>query len=400
MFRYVFLSLFIIFLLSSNKSYSFIAPVSAAVDQKVSPGCIKVTPGYTHKYTFMYYLGMDSTGAKQRAIELRNNCANKIVVTRIETSTIDFEHLKPVDVIRAVVFEGFPKAKKISSMEDYRKQADAAMKAQEDFLKQSDAEIKAQIDKLEKAIHPYLFTNKQCDMNISLVENEYIKIRNEFAELREKWQKAKTASEELPLEVSYIDFENLPAVLPRRERDEKTACGYLEIPVEGGLKLGIEEKTYYRITGTVKMQDGSSQPVTVEGKLIDRDDPVEAARLAAKGDNFGRVSLAQHYLQTGESLDKVENLLSAAAQEGYRQAWGSLAYAYETGKGASQDFEKAYFWYSIAANNPPVGAIFVRPRYEKVEAMAKQLTPQQITALKKEIDAWEKTHPPTENAPQ
>lgn len=245
--QYLFFSL--IFLVSAPFAYSFVGMASRIDEPHVTPDCIQVSASSTHKYSF----GFDSTGSKQPAVQVWNNCGAKFIVTGIEVSTNGKASVMPVGVIEATIIEDRGKAGKMPDIDEQ--------------LKESEAETKARVEAWNKAVHSYIFASTPCRQAASLLEKEYTDMRDMFAQAREKWLTGKAAPEERNW-LGFWRFEDLPAVLPRPERDE-IACARLEMPPRSTLKLGIAQGTYFKITGTVEAAGCASQTATIEGRIID-----------------------------------------------------------------------------------------------------------------------------------
>ena len=74
------------------------------------------------------------------------------------------------------------------------------------------------------------------------------------------------------------------------------------------------------------------------------------------------------------------------AKEGHSGAQHNLGFAYNNGHGVPQNYQKAYYWFSLAAANGNTAA--EKWRDEVVEKM----TPQQIAKAQEEVQKWFDEH--------
>lgn len=123
-------------------------------------------------------------------------------------------------------------------------------------------------------------------------------------------------------------------------------------------------------------------------------------RLAAEnGDPEAQDDLS-YYLWLGEkgvpqNRTDSKKWLRRAAEQGYYHAQISLGGAFEVGQDVPQDFNEAYFWYLLAgasaATSKVPGDYRTTETTNDAERVAKHLTVDQITAVKKRVAAWKPT---------
>jgi len=107
---------------------------------------------------------------------------------------------------------------------------------------------------------------------------------------------------------------------------------------------------------------------------------------AAKQGHIGaQTNLGTLYLQ-GEGAPQSAQMalfwFSRAAEQGDVLAFAKLGWIYAQGRGMLQDFIQAYMWYNLAATNGD------KPAAELRDALAKQMTPDQIAEAQKLAREW------------
>ena len=78
-----------------------------------------------------------------------------------------------------------------------------------------------------------------------------------------------------------------------------------------------------------------------------------------------------------------------AADQGYAQAQYSVGSMYESGAGVERDSAEAYFWYSLASHSG------VKHSITRRDEVAAELSPEQLSALKKRVSEWKPTLVPS-----
>ncbi|MBI3441868.1 MAG: sel1 repeat family protein [Proteobacteria bacterium] len=117
-------------------------------------------------------------------------------------------------------------------------------------------------------------------------------------------------------------------------------------------------------------------------------------RQAAEQPGWGQAD-AQYHLGDlyatglGVAKDDVEaaKWYRKAADQIYHSAKYKLGDLYAKGQGVPQDYVEAYYWYSLGMNQQNNYDDYAKER----DAVAKQLTPDQITAVQKRVKEWQPT---------
>jgi hypothetical protein len=111
--------------------------------------------------------------------------------------------------------------------------------------------------------------------------------------------------------------------------------------------------------------------------------------LANQGDPRAEYALGKHYANgDGVKLDyrAAKDWFLAAAEQGHIRAQSKVAAAFFAGKGAPQDYSKAYFWASLAK----AGGDEISPTI--VMNSAAHLSRAQIAAEQKAAEQWLHSH--------
>ena len=111
---------------------------------------------------------------------------------------------------------------------------------------------------------------------------------------------------------------------------------------------------------------------------------------AEQGNQYAQSSLALMYKQgEGTPQDYKEALkwYRASAEQGYARAQNNLGVMYVIGKGVLQDYKSAHMWANLAAANGSAAAVGLR------DAIAKEMTPADISEAQQMASDWIKAHP-------
>lgn len=169
-------------------------------------------------------------------------------------------------------------------------------------------------------------------------------------------------------------------------------CKELPLPIGARLTLGTPYAQKYSISGHAEKPTSSTTEtdLNISGKVINPRDAgsPDAAKFADTGDNEAKYNLASEYIFQKINYDIAVKWLLAAANDGYSPAQVFLEYCYsDTECGQAINPEESYFWGLTSGYKD---TFFEKGRQEKAE---KKLTPEQITNIKKRVEAWRKDHP-------
>jgi hypothetical protein len=112
-------------------------------------------------------------------------------------------------------------------------------------------------------------------------------------------------------------------------------------------------------------------------------DPAAIEAAANRGDAIAQFNLGHQY-ENGSGKDFVEaaKWYRKSAQQGYARAQYNLGYFYDQGYGVPQDYEQAYFWWTLAA---AAGDAAYAHKRDSVELF---LNSGQIQGVREKVAAW------------
>jgi TPR repeat protein len=112
-------------------------------------------------------------------------------------------------------------------------------------------------------------------------------------------------------------------------------------------------------------------------------DPAAIEAAANRGDAIAQFNLG-HQFESGAGKDFTEaaKWYRKSAQQGYARAQYNLGYFYDQGYGVPQDYEQAYFWWTLAAQS---GDAAYASKRDSLELF---LSSGQIAGVREKVAAW------------